>query len=102
MRAEPGTCLTLGLGDLASSHLDGDLGAALLPTSAAIESREVEPLVCFDEVDRDAPPAGRIGNAQLEQGVDIAALGICKAAADKEFRTLLANCTHVNSPPGLG
>ncbi|QNP45954.1 hypothetical protein H9L14_01255 [Sphingomonas sediminicola] len=55
VRAEPGTRLALGLGDLASSHLDGDLGAALLPASAAIESREVEPLVRFDEVDRDAP-----------------------------------------------
>ena len=56
----------------------------------------------FDEVDRNAPAAGRIGHPKLEQGIDVAALGIGKAAADQEFRTLLTDRTHLNSPPGYG
>ena len=55
MRAKPGASLTLCLGNLASRHLDRDLGTALLPTCAAVESCEIEPFVRFDEVDRNAP-----------------------------------------------
>ncbi len=88
MRAEPGASLALRLGDLASSHFDRDLGTALLATRAARQGREVEPLVCFDEIDRNAPTAGRIGYAKFEQCIDIAALGIDETAADQELRTL--------------
>jgi hypothetical protein len=100
VRSEPGASLPLGLGDFARRHLDGDFGPALLATRAARQSRKVEPFVRFDEIDRHAPAARRIDNAKLEQGIDIAALCVRKAAADKEFRAFLADCAHLNSPPG--
>src|SRR5438477_11927145 len=52
----------------------------------------------FDEIDRNAAAAGRIGQSELEQGVDVARFGIGKAAPDQEFRALLANRPHVSVP----
>jgi len=101
VRTEPGTSLALCLGDLPSGHFDRDLGPALLATRAARQGREVEPLMCFDEIDRNAPTAGRISYAKFEQGIDISALGIGETAADQELRTLVTNCAHLICSPVL-
>ena len=50
--AEPRARLALGFGDFAGGHLKRDLGAAFLPASAARQRREIEPFMCFDQVDR--------------------------------------------------
>src|SRR5690349_2947023 len=100
--AEPGAGLALSFGDFACAHLECNLGAALLPTRAARQGREVEPFVRFDEVDVDPPAPCRIGHAKLEQRIDIAIFGIGKAAAKQEFRTLLADGTHETFPLPVG
>jgi hypothetical protein len=48
--AEPGARLALGFRDFAGGHFLGDLGAAFLSTDAAVQGREVEPFVRFDEI----------------------------------------------------
>ena len=101
MTAEPRTCLALRFSNFASSHLDRDFGAALLAAGAAVERCEVEPFVGFDQVDVHSAAAGRLGHAEFEQGVDISAIGIRNPAAKKELCTLLADGTHVSSPPIL-
>ena len=45
----------------------------------------------LDQVDGDPAAAGRVGHAKLEQRIDIAALGIGQAAAEKEVRTFLTD-----------
>ena len=74
--SEPGARLALGLGDFASGHLDEILGAAFLAAGVARQGREVEPFMGFDQIDRRAAAARRIGHSKLEQGVDVAAFGV--------------------------
>jgi hypothetical protein len=103
-RGEPGAGLALRFGDFAGGHLDRDFGPALLAAGAAVQRRQVEPFVRFDEVDRSAAAAGGIDDPQFEQGIDVAILGVGEAAADQEFRAFLTNRSHDLSPkePSVG
>jgi hypothetical protein len=96
--AEPGARLALGLGDLASCHLDGDFGPSLLAARATRQSRQVKPFVGLDQVDRHPAAARRKGHPKLEQRIHITALGVGETAANQEIRTLLADGTHGLSP----
>src|SRR5579863_9616994 len=66
---------TLGFGDFAGGHLFGDVGAAGLGLFMASHAGEVEPLMRFDEVARDAMAAGRIEYAKVETSIGIALHG---------------------------
>src|SRR5437764_14070610 len=65
---EPGTRRALRLRDLNRRHLLGDLPAQANSLAVAAHSREIEPLVRGDEIDRNGA-SDRIHHAKLEEAV---------------------------------
>ena len=82
---QPRARLALGFGDFAGGHFARDLGPAFLAPLASRQSREIEPFMRFDEVDRSAPAAGRKSHPKLEQRVEIALFGIGEPASNEEL-----------------
>src|SRR5205085_11857068 len=102
--AEPGAGPALGFGDLAGGHVLGDVGPAFLRGQIALERREVEPFVRFDEVDLDARGAGRIGDAKLVERVDIAHGRVGHPALDQKhagFQAVRHYCPLASTSGGL-
>ena len=52
----------------------------------------------FDEVDRNAVAPCRVGDAEIEQGIDVSRFRVGEPAADQKLRTLLTDGTHENPP----
>ena len=96
---EPGAGLALGLGDLARGHVLGDVGPAFLRHDAAVQGREVEPFVRFDEVDLDAAAAGRISDAELVERLDVAASPRRPSGFRSGTLPVLQTVTHLTCPP---
>jgi len=68
MRLEPVPRRALRLPDLGIRHLGCDLAAKLSGLAMAFHGRDVEPLVCRDEIDRNLATA-RVHHAKLEHRV---------------------------------
>ena len=91
--------LALGFGDLAGGHFERDFGAAFLATGAARQSREIEPFVRFDEIDRD-----RRGRSMVTPSSNKASTSPASASARRLLTgipRLLTNCPHFFSPQSL-
>ena len=87
---EPGAGLTLRFGDFAAGHLIGDVGAAILGFLGTGERGEVEPLMGADQVHRATAGSGRIGNAEIEQGI----VEIKAIAREAGHRSKIAVISH--------
>jgi hypothetical protein len=94
---EPGACLALCLGDLACAHFLGDLGAPVLRLAAAAQRREVEPFMRLDQIDDRVSRSRRIGHAQFQAGIRIAAARFRETAFDEEALKL-CTMSHVPHP----
>src|SRR6516162_9561420 len=79
-RDDPFTRSALGFGDLARSHLLGNVGATQLRRLVTGDRGKIEPLVRFDEIARYAMAASGKSDTEIEIGTDAPA-GRCGEAS---------------------
>jgi hypothetical protein len=69
----------------------------LLGQRAAVQGREIEPFMGFDEIDLDPASAGRISDAQFVERLDVAHRRGSHPAFDQEHAGFQA-VTHFRAP----